>query len=86
MTYLDLKTRRHHDSGNTPQKTCYTSSAGRSRFWSWAGVGLVVARMPRGASGREEFHRLSAVTRDDWPEKEALLAGMGNAVNGSLRG
>ncbi|QIN82643.1 hypothetical protein GBA63_08305 [Rubrobacter tropicus] len=36
--------------------------------------------------GTEEFRPIFAATGDGWPEKEALLAGMGNAVNGSLRG
>jgi hypothetical protein len=36
--------------------------------------------------GAEEFRPMFAVTGDGSPEKEGLLAGMGNAVNGSLRG
>lgn len=36
--------------------------------------------------GAEEFRPTFALTGDGWPEKEALFAGMGNAVNGSLRG
>jgi hypothetical protein len=33
----------------------------------------------------EKFRPIFAVTGDGWPEKEELLAGMGNAVAGSLR-
>lgn len=36
--------------------------------------------------GTEEFRPVFASTANGWPEKEALLAGMGNAVAGSLRG
>lgn len=36
--------------------------------------------------GTKEFRPIFAATGEGWPEKEALLAGMGNAVNGSLRG
>lgn len=36
--------------------------------------------------GTEEFRPTFTLTGDGWPEKEALLAGMSNAVNGSLRG
>jgi len=36
--------------------------------------------------GSEEFRPIFTATRDGWPEKETLSAGMGNAVNGSLRG
>lgn len=36
--------------------------------------------------GAEEFRAIFAVTGAGWPEKEGLLAGMGNAVAGSLRG
>lgn len=36
--------------------------------------------------GSEEFRPTFTLTGDGWPEKEALFAGMGNAVNGSLRG
>lgn len=36
--------------------------------------------------GSEEFRPVFTVTGDGWPEKEGLLAGMGNAVAGSLRG
>jgi len=36
--------------------------------------------------GTEEFRPIFTVTGEGWPEKEVLLAGMGNAVNGSLRG
>ncbi len=36
--------------------------------------------------GAEEFRPVFAPIRGGWPKKEALLAGMGNAVNGSLRG
>lgn len=34
----------------------------------------------------EEFRTVFTATRDGWPEKEGLLAGMSNAVAGSLRG
>jgi len=34
----------------------------------------------------EEFRSTFTITGGEWPEKEALFAGMGNAVNGSLRG
>jgi DDE superfamily endonuclease len=36
--------------------------------------------------GLEEFQPTFIWTTDGWPEKEGLLAGMGNTVNGSLRG
>ena len=36
--------------------------------------------------GTEEFREVFTSTTDGWPEKEELLAGMGNAVAGSLRG
>lgn len=36
--------------------------------------------------GSEQFRPTFTLTRDGWPEKEELLAGMGNAVAGSLRG
>ena len=36
--------------------------------------------------GTEEFREVFTATRGGWPEKEELLAGMGNAVAGSLRG
>lgn len=36
--------------------------------------------------GLEEFRPVFTVTTDGWPEKEELLAGMSNAVGGSLRG
>lgn len=36
--------------------------------------------------GADEFRPIFAATGEGWPEKESLLAGMGNAVNGSLRG
>ena len=36
--------------------------------------------------GSEEFRPIFASTSDGWPEKDGLLAGMSNAVNGSLRG
>jgi len=36
--------------------------------------------------GSEEFRVVCTPTTDGWPEKETLLVGMGNAVNGSLRG
>jgi hypothetical protein len=36
--------------------------------------------------GAEEFRPIFATTREGWPKKEALLAGMGNTVHGSLRG
>ena len=36
--------------------------------------------------GSEEFRPVFTVTGDGWPEKEGVLAGMGNAVAGSLRG
>lgn len=36
--------------------------------------------------GAEEFRPIFAPTGAGWPEKEGLLAGMGNAVAGSLRG
>lgn len=36
--------------------------------------------------GLDEFHPVSTVIGDEWPEKEELLASMGNAVGGSLRG
>ena len=36
--------------------------------------------------GAEEFGLIFTVTGEGWPEKESLLIGMGNAVNGSLRG
>jgi hypothetical protein len=36
--------------------------------------------------GAKEFRPIFAATGEGWPEKEALLAGRGNAVNGSLRG
>lgn len=36
--------------------------------------------------GSEEFRPVFHPTTDGWPEKEKLLAGMGNAVAGSLRG
>ena len=36
--------------------------------------------------GSEEFRPVFISTRDGWPEKEELLTGMSNAVNGSLRG
>ena len=34
----------------------------------------------------EEFRSIFSVTTKGWPKKERLLVGMGNAVNGSLRG
>ncbi len=36
--------------------------------------------------GEAEFRPIFAPMRGGWPKKEALLAGMGNSVNGSLRG
>ncbi len=36
--------------------------------------------------GAEEFRAVFTPTTDGWPEKEELLAGMSNAVGGSLRG
>lgn len=36
--------------------------------------------------GSEEFRPVFTPTTDGWPEKESLLAGMSNAVAGSLRG
>ena len=36
--------------------------------------------------GAEEFRPIFTLTGHGWPEKETLLAGMTNAVNGSLRG
>lgn len=36
--------------------------------------------------GTEEFRPIFAATEAGWPEKESLLAGMGNTVGGSLRG
>ena len=36
--------------------------------------------------GTEEFRPTFTLTGDGWPEKEVMLAGMSNAVNGSLRG
>ncbi len=36
--------------------------------------------------GAEEFGPVFAATGEGWPEKEVLLAGMGNVGNGSLRG
>ena len=36
--------------------------------------------------GSEEFRPTFTLIGDGWPEKETLLAGMSNAVNGSLRG
>jgi len=36
--------------------------------------------------GTEEFRTVSTATTDGWPEKDGLLASMGNAVAGSLRG
>lgn len=36
--------------------------------------------------GSEEFRPIFTPTTDGWPEKEELLAGMSNAVAGSLRG
>ena len=36
--------------------------------------------------GSEGFRPAFTVTGDGWPEKESFFAGMGNAVNGSLRG
>lgn len=36
--------------------------------------------------GSEEFRAIFTPTTEGWPEKEGLLAGMGNAVAGSLRG
>lgn len=36
--------------------------------------------------GAEEFRPIFIPTKDGWPEKERILAGMGNSVNGSLRG
>jgi len=36
--------------------------------------------------GSEEFRPVFTATGDGWPKKEALLAGMGNAVAGPLRG
>ena len=36
--------------------------------------------------GAKEFRAVFTRTTDGWPEKEELLAGMGNAVAGSLRG
>jgi hypothetical protein len=36
--------------------------------------------------GAEEFRSIFTATGEGWPEKESLLVGMGNAVNGSLRG
>lgn len=35
--------------------------------------------------GTEEFRSIFAATEAGWFEKEVLLGGMGNAVNGSLR-
>lgn len=36
--------------------------------------------------GEEQFRPIFAATGEEWPEKEVLLVGMGNAVHGSLRG
>ncbi len=36
--------------------------------------------------GAVEFRPIFAPMRGGWPKKEALMAGMGNSVNGSLRG
>ena len=49
-------------------------------------VGHIVARLPGGVVGSGGVRPIFSPTRDRWPEKEELLAGMGNAVAGSLRG
>ena len=36
--------------------------------------------------GAHEFRPILVPTREGWPKKEALLAGMSNAVAGSQRG
>jgi len=47
---------------------------------------ITVAGLRAELGGAEEFRPMFTATGDGWPEIEAILAGMGNTVNGSLRG
>jgi hypothetical protein len=59
------------------------------RWWGGSGrwsMGTLWRGYRLEAWGAGEFRPIFVPTRGGWPEKEALLAGMGNAVAGSLRG
>jgi hypothetical protein len=56
---------------------------GGSKRWS---LGSLWRGYRAEAWGAEEFRAVFAPIRGGWPKKETLLAGMGNAVAGSLRG
>jgi hypothetical protein len=48
--------------------------------------GVFMAGLARRGVGAAEFRPVLKPIRGGWPKKEAFLAGMGNAVAGSLRG
>lgn len=59
------------------------------RWWSGSGrwsLGTLWRGYRAELWGVEQFRPTFTLTGGGWPEKEALLAGMTNAVNGSLRG